>query len=285
MLSKLGIGTAQFGMTYGINNTSGIPGENELKKIFDLLIDNDINTFDTAHGYGNSEERLKPLLFNGANVISKFPPINNCKELDSHLQESLKRLGLNQLYAFLAHDSDSLITHPELWFELCRFQEKGLIKKKGYSLYYPEQLSTLIRAGLVPDIIQIPYNLLDRRFSQSIEKLKLLGTEIHVRSIFLQGLYLVDINNLPTQLNHIAPELKKLHNFARDQNINMLDLALNFAIENPFIDKVIVGVDNEMQLKTNIESISNWKKENNKVFDLILQLECSIPELLIPSNW
>jgi len=284
-ISKLAIGTVQFGIPYGINNSKGIPDQNELDAIFSTAKLNDICKFDTAIAYGNAEERISPFLFRGAQVISKFPTTTTPQSLALELSDSLKRLGQNNLYGFMAHDADLLLKQPKLWTELIRLQADNLIIKKGYSLYHPEQLEKLIDVGFIPEIVQVPFNLLDRRFGSSMKKLHEMGVEIHVRSVFLQGLYLMDFTKLPDILQPIAFELKQLNHIADSENLSMLALALNFAIQNPDIDQVVIGVDSAEQLRMNLKALNSWDDKKNTIFDQLMQLTCSRPELLIPSNW
>ena len=285
MKSKLALGTVQFGIPYGINNTIGIPNQDELNSIFSTARLNGIQTFDTAISYGNAEERIRPVLFEGVHVISKFPNTSTPQSLEQELNNSLKRLGQKNLYAFLAHDADCLLKQPDLWEELNRLQSDELIFKKGYSLYYPEQLEKLLDVGFIPEIVQVPFNLLDRRFGPAMKKLHEMGVEIHVRSVFLQGLYLMDFTKLPNILQPIASELKQLNQIANSENLSMLALALNFAIQNPNIDKVVIGVDSAEQFQMNLKAINSWDDKKNTIFDKVTQLNCSLPELLIPSNW
>jgi aryl-alcohol dehydrogenase-like predicted oxidoreductase len=285
MKSKLALGTVQFGIPYGINNTMGIPSSNELNLIFSTARLNGIQTFDTAIAYGHAEEQIRPFLFEGAQVISKFPSASTPKSLALDLSDSLKRLGQNQLYAFIAHDADLLLKKPKLWTELIRLQADELIIKKGYSLYYPEQLEKLLEIGYIPDLIQVPFSLLDRRFDNAIKKLHDMGVEIHVRSVFLQGLYFMNVSKLPSKLQAISSELKQLHDLAQSENVSISELALNFVTKNIDIDKVVIGVDSSEQLQINIRAVNLWNDKKNTIFDNVKQLNCSKPELLIPSNW
>jgi aryl-alcohol dehydrogenase-like predicted oxidoreductase len=282
---KVILGTVQFGLDYGINNSLGIPNDKELELIFATAQSNGINTFDTAIAYGNAEERIRPFLFEEANVISKFPSSSTAQSLAQELKESLERLGRNNLYAFMAHDADQLLKQPDLWAELSLLKASGLILKKGYSLYHPEQLEMLLQAGNIPDIVQVPYSLLDRRFGPSMLKLKEMGVEIHVRSVFLQGLYFLDSEKLPEKLQPIAFELRQLHNLAKQANVSISALALNFTIQNPNIDQVVIGVDSSSQLLMNLNTVNSWNNEKNTIFNDVMHLTCSRPELLNPSNW
>jgi len=283
MKTKIALGTVQFGANYGINNTSGIPSGEEIEAIFNLAADNGINTFDTAIAYGNAEERIGPLLKEGASVISKFVRSEN--NFSEELGKSLSRLGLNCMYAFLAHNADEFLIHPGIWEQLAEFKSEKRILKRGYSLYHPEQLDRLLDSGFIPDIVQIPYSLLDRRFEPDFARLKKMGVEIHVRSVFLQGLYFMKTKDIPSKLSPLKPELSRLREIIDDNKIDMQELALNFAMKNIFIDKVVIGVDSAEQLLQNINALESWNERKNVIFNEVLELQVTDTNLLIPSKW
>lgn len=281
---KLALGTVQFGLSYGVSNTQGIPSDNQLAEIFSMATKYHLNTFDTAIAYGNAEERIAPFLNSYSDVISKFPKPNSKADLENAINQSLQTLDKDSLYGFMSHNGDFLIENPELWEVLLKFQSNGKINKIGYSLYNPEQLEKLLKLGLQPDIIQVPYSLLDRKFEPYFKELKAKNVEIHCRSVFLQGLYFLDINKLPSKLDVLKPSLLTLHHVAKEAKIEMVDLALNFAIQNKSIDKVVIGVENDKQLEQSILSSINWK-EDKAIFDVIYSIKVENKELLNPANW
>src|SRR5690606_27725649 len=153
------------------------------------------------------EERIAPFLNQDSKVISKFPKPSSKEELEKAIVQSLQTLHLESLYGFMSHNGDFLIENPKLWDVLLKFQSDGKINKIGYSLYNPEQLEKLLKLGLQPDIIQVPFSLLDRKFEPYLKELKSNNVEIHCRSVFLQGLYFLDLNKIPTKLEVLKPSL------------------------------------------------------------------------------
>ena len=93
--------------------------------------------------------------------------------------------------------------------------------KIGFSIYDEKELNEILNLGFIPDLVQLPYSILDRRFENSLIKLKNLDVEIHVRSVFLQGLYFKDLNNLPETLLPLRPYLRKLHEICNSFNISI----------------------------------------------------------------
>lgn len=281
---KLALGTVQFGLQYGISNKSGVPTDVEMKEIFNTSAQNGINTFDTAVAYGNAEERIADFLPNDAEIISKFPKTDSKSELENIILNSISRLKRDNLYGFMAHNGDFLIENPQLWEVLEKLKQENKIQKIGYSLYTPEQLEKLLELNLIPDIIQIPYSLLDRKFEPYFSELKQKNVEIHCRSVFLQGLYFLNPENLPEKLVPLNPELKRLQSICQSNQVKITDVALNFAYSNTYIDKIVIGIENKTQLNENINSIKNWNK-NDSIFDEIKLITVNNKELLNPANW
>ena len=277
---KIALGTAQWGMNYGISNSNGVPLDKELNSILSLARQCGINVFDTASKYGNAEERLGKLLTIENKIVTKIGGFENGENVMIQLQSSLKKLKKN-IYACLFHSSDELIQYPDLWLQLILAKKKGLIKKIGYSLYEPKELEYLLEMGMRPDIIQVPYNLLDRKFESYIKRLKSEGVEIHIRSVFLQGLFFKSPLEIPPQLYDLKPALIEIDNLSKKYNLSKLELSLGFVLQNPNIDHVVVGVETKNQL----EEIINAVKIKIDVIDLILEIPVNDNKLLNPSNW
>lgn len=270
---KLGLGTVQFGLPYGISNKGGQTPAEEVSKILSYASNNQIEVLDSASGYGSAEKVLGKNNLSSFKVISKFlPPSENQKVVDQ-FQKSLRDLGVSSLYAYLAHRPLDLISHPQHWQELNELKAERKIKKIGFSLNEPQELDQLSLQGFHPDIIQVPYNYFDRRFEAASKKLKEKGCEIHTRSSFLQGLFFMNPEGLSNYFDEVKPILKQLQNL---ENIN--GALLNFVIQKPFIDKVIIGIENRKQLKDNV-----LKAEN--AYSLPFLEEKISDNILIPSRW
>jgi len=281
---KLALGTVQFGLRYGVNNQSGIPNNKEISLILEHAKINGINTLDSATAYGNAEIKLGELGCIEFDIVSKFSNITFPNELSSQLTNSLNALNKENLYGYLAHNADILIKFPLLWHELLTQKNKGVIKKIGSSLYTTAQLESLLKLEMIPDIVQLPYSLLDRKFEIYFEQLKLLGTEIHTRSAFLQGLYFFDLNSLPIKFESLRNELIQLNDICFENKISIGSLALNFVYNNPQIDKVVIGVDTLDQLKNNLHFLNEYEM-HNEVTRQIKSIETKFPKMLNPANW
>lgn len=288
-IKKLALGTVQFGIDYGINNNTGMLDDLNLQELLVSANLNGINTLDTAYNYGKSEERLGRLLQNipeKFNIISKAPQNSDSKNINTYFNKSIARLHVNNLYGYMLHNFDDYNNDKNIVSVLNSFKEKELVKKIGFSLYYPEQLEQLLSDNIQFDILQIPYNIADRRFESYFTELKDRDIEVHTRSVFLQGLFFMEENVLPDKLKVFIPLIKKLNVISQKNNKNIEDILLNFVIQKKHIDKVVLGVDNTIQLNKNIKaSVNKLSRKELTLIDLELS-EIKIPsELIIPSNW
>ena len=222
-LSRLSIGTAQFGMNYGITNQSGKINFSECKKIIKLAEKNGIFTVDTAPKYGDAEKILGKIGVNRWNVTTKLPPTtefqNFSKKYDVNqiVRNSLKRLKIKSLYGLLIHSSyDFKNNGSKIIKKLKKLKKNGKIKKIGISITNFEDLKFVLKK-LPIDIIQIPFNIFDQRLKNSgmLNTLIAKGIEIHIRSIFLQGLILQNAKQLPQQFIHWKNSWEKLENFTK----------------------------------------------------------------------
>jgi aryl-alcohol dehydrogenase-like predicted oxidoreductase len=145
-------------------------------------------------------------------------------------------------------------------------------------------MEKLLDLNILPDLVQLPYSVLDRKFETKMEVLKQLGAEIHVRSVFLQGLYFMNPKQLPQKLQPLEAPLTELHAICLENNVTVGDVALNCVIENPKIDKVVIGVETVVQLKQNLQTVANWKPKP-KIVDKIQAIRVENIKLLNPVNW
>ena len=240
-------------MDYGISNSSGKVENAEVKKIIDGLSSLSIDTIDTASAYGNAEKILGNNNLDHIKVVSKF----TSKETESMMSEfelTLNNLNQNKLYGYLCHHPHKIFDNPKLWKNLIYLKNKGLVEKVGLSLSNRLEAKKLLKSGIVPDIVQIPYNIFDDRFQEVAIFLKSKGTEIHSRSSFLQGLFFLDEKKLHKDFSSVSDYIVKIRSQLGDK-INAF--LINYCYNQDFIDKIIIGVDNFNQLKHNLQYLGN----------------------------
>lgn len=285
-MGKIIIGSANFGLNYGINNAAGKLSLEEIKNIFITARNNEINFIDTAQAYGDAEERIGHVLTSLgylSNLVTKFK-FTNLNDVENLLDDSFRRLNVKQLYGVLFHDFNDFKLLPDSWEILKRYREHGRVKKIGFSLYYPKELDFLLDHEINFDIIQVPYNIFDRRFEPYFPRLKKSKVEIHTRSVFLQGLVFQKPFDLPNEFKEAKDKINKLIDFSKEVSLSLASICLNFVAANHFVDKMVIGVDSSKQLERNIFDIStvkNFNKLLKSLDDLIILDE----KIILPFNW
>lgn len=287
-VSKLILGTANFGLNYGIANSEKMVNEDVIRVIFHNALIGGITNFDTAQSYGNIEQKLKDFLPNSANVITKInvetEPVFHFDSVQRKVSKSCKHLKTSSLFALLLHNSDVLLglNGREVAESLLELKDKGFVEKIGVSIYDPEVLEHILPI-FRPDIIQVPFNMFDNRIltSKWMERAKSKNDiEIHARSPFLQGLLLLKNYEIPKKfLNSWSDQFENWFLYQSSLNHSPDVIALQFCLQQPLVDKIVVGVDNEKQLDRilKIEKISN--------FPNVRGLPSSDVNLIDPSNW
>ena len=272
--SKLAIGTANFGLAYGVTNNNGRLSDTEIKNIMSEAKRSKVVTFDTAQGYGDSEERLSPFLNYKTKVVTKIGIELQSNKISLNVQQlfaqSLEKLKCDKVYALLLHNPEVLVGQdgPAIIRELQHLKYEGLVEKIGVSIYNPEILKEVLRSFDV-DIVQLPFNIFDREVLLSgwADKLKEKDIEIHTRSVFLQGILLMQRHNLPNWFRKNWSEIfEQWFDFQRHVDATADEIALTFVLRQPWIDKVVVGVDNFQQLTRLANIEKNMKKDYEPLF-------------------
>ena len=249
------MGTAAFGQAYGISNSKTLTTSKEIHSILEYCLESGINTLDTAQSYGDSEKIL------GENEIEKFLVVTKifCErnykkgELELKVRASLKRLRIQKCHGILIHNEDAL-QGPQggvIASELRALVELGLTEKIGFSTYDPKEADiTLSKFQL--DLVQIPMNLFDRRAVEGgfIEKWISNRTEVHLRSVFLQGLLVKELATTQKKSASIpAEECAKYVNICRSTGISPLDGCLSYVFKNAPGAKVVVGPTSTQEMQ------------------------------------
>lgn len=284
--NKIALGTAQFGMDYGINNLSGKIPEKEVFEILYEASSSGIDTLDSAYAYGDSEAVIGNFIRESKKdfkIVSKSPKCE-IEEMESIFDSSLKQLGINAFYGYLIHSFDHYRKYPEIWNILEKLKSNEKIEKIGFSLYFPSELEYILANNLNIDIIQVPYSIFDQRFAQYFQELKNKDVEIHVRSVFLQGLVFRNPDELDNYFTKIKEKLVNLKSLSIKQDIPVVAFCLNFAVLNRFIDKVVVGVDSLNNLKQIVSSLDYQRDVQNIISKLSVFKE-EDENLILPFNW
>ena len=260
---KLALGTVQFGLDYGILNTTGQAPLEEVKKVLKLAKEHNIDTLDTAARYGNSEQVLGEVGVNNYRIITKTTPLKNgVDRVIKGFYQSLDNLNIGQVDGLLIHNIDDVKDKRfgDLFHKLNELKEEGLINKIGFSTYTPDQVDFLLE-NFDFDLIQVPFNIFDTRLIEGgqLQALKKKNIEIHARSIFLQGV-LLDFDNLSSYFSKWKKQFDKYQSTVEKSGLSLLEYALNFTLNVQEIDKILVGVNSTDQLQ---EIVQAKKKQSS----------------------
>ena len=284
---KLALGTAQFGLSYGVANRNGKVAQPQIKNILAESLSCGIDTIDTASAYGDSEFNLGNAGVSKFKIISKLPEIplgekNISCWAQTQINYSLTNLKVNSIYALLLHRPSQLLDSRgwEIYQALRDLKSRGLVKKIGISVYSPYELDLLIPKYAF-DIVQSPLNLFDRRLMNSgwAERLKRMGIEIHIRSVFLQGLLLMKRDEIPMKFEKWSLSFDRWHNWLKTFNINPISACLAYPSSLVEIDRIIIGVDTHSQL---MQILLSLKHSNDFLFP---EFNIKDHRLINPNCW
>lgn len=265
---KLGLGTVQFGLDYGVSNTEGKTTPAEVATILKLAASSGITVVDTAAMYGASEAVLGPILSSmdhPLDIVTKTPRFDvtsltpaDATRLEQTFMQSLATLKAPSLYGLLFHHADDLLAEGAalLVEKTLELKRRGLIKKWGFSAYTGQQIDAIL-SRFIPDVIQVPVNILDQRLINGgqLKRLKQAGVEVHSRSTFLQGLLLMNPESLHPYFSPYRNLLASLSREAVSHGLSPLQVALKFVMDMEEIDHVIVGVCSSGELRHILDTV------------------------------
>lgn len=282
---KLVIGSAQLGMNYGLFNRKKI-SHKQFKKIENLILKSNISFLDTASSYGNSENIIGNSKLKKLRIITKIK-LPNQKNIQiknwvlKEISKSLNKLKIKKIYAVLIHDyRDLLGSYGKVYLlALQELKKKNIISKIGISIYNSEEIKKIWEFWK-PDIVQIPFNLLDTRILDSgwLNILKKFKVKVFARSVFLQGLLINDHN--PIKMNKkYKIILNKFKNWCHENNTSLLEACIYFVKHFKQIGYLVVGFNNYNQLK---EIIDVFKKKRITIPN---KFSTSKINLIDPRKW
>jgi len=254
---KLALGTVQFGLNYGIGNSTGQVSQEEGFSILEIAKNAGVDTLDTAIAYGNSELVLGAIGVHDWHVITKLPPLSVDRSnvytwVIDQVRGSLERLQISKIDGLLLHRPDQLfeLGGIELLAALGDLKDQGVVSKIGVSVYAPDELARLFDLARF-DIVQAPLNILDRRLVESgwASQLSQEGVEVHSRSSFLQGVLLMTDETRPKIFDRWPTIWKTWSSWTRESNLSPLQACILYSLSIDEVDKVIVGVDSTKQLE------------------------------------
>ncbi len=292
--SKLFLGCVQLGMKYGIRKRNyKPPTELEVQAILHTAARHELRGLDTAFEYGDSEAligRYRPSAWQPA-IITKTPKLrpgrffaNTRKLIEKAFEISMANLGTDRCTALLVHDADNVLQPGGQYLveALLHLKEQGKVSKVGVSVYTASQVER-VRQMFDFDIVQLPFSLADQRLlaDGTATELHRQGVEVHVRSVFLQGALLMEDAEVLAGMAGLIPMIHELKRRSRAVDRTPIEVLLSFALQQPWIDAVVCGVNRA----EHVRELAEASRVNlSSAFDAS-PLPLSDPDLLNPATW
>ncbi|MBD2848282.1 aldo/keto reductase [Paenibacillus sp. IB182496] len=300
-ISRMTLGTVQLGLPYGVANRTGKPDERQSAEMLEAALAGGVNCFDTAQMYGDSElilgrcfaHREPPVLV--SKIVLELEKEENAASVErkvlAALERSLERLRLRRIPIMLLHWPHVLLRHGSLVtaaFE--RAVRAGYADQVGVSLPATDALGF---AELWPTLrhevygaVQIAANLFDQRLlGEPLELLRQAGKTVFVRSLFLQGLLLMEPDRLPPHLEEAAPYLRQLARLAEREGCAPAELAVGYVRDRPGVHSLVIGADNTSQVEANIRLVET-PPLREETAATVARLFADVPDYLIsPHLW
>jgi aryl-alcohol dehydrogenase-like predicted oxidoreductase len=284
-MNRIVLGGAQLGLPYGILNGGETLSREEVARILDTAVDHGIDSIDTAIAYGHSESIIGEISQNRFKIISKLPPlpvdISNVSEwVYSQVQGSLSRLKCTSLDALLLHRPQDLTGAQgvELYAAIESLMAEKMIHRFGVSIYSPDDLEGIIDTFEI-HVVQAPLNVFDRRILGVTNQLSALDIEVHVRSVFLQGVLIASPQDRPHRFEPWSEHFALFDEWVRSSGLSAMACCMGFALQQPGIAKLVIGTTSAESLDEIMNSIPN------SVLEVPTHLQSSVEQLIDPRFW
>ena len=284
-MNRIVLGGAQLGLPYGILNGGETLSREEVARILNTAVDHGIDSIDTAIAYGQSESIIGETSQNRFSIISKLPPlpvdVSNVSEwVHSQVRGSLSRLKCTSLDALLLHRPQDLTgaQGAELYAAIGSLMAEKMIHRFGVSIYSPDDLGGIIGTFDI-HVVQAPLNVFDRRILGVSDQLSALDIEVHVRSVFLQGVLIASPKDRPQRFEPWSEHFALFDEWVRSSGVSAMACCLGFALQQPGIAKLVIGTTSAESLDEIMTSIPN------SVLEVPTHLQSSVEQLIDPRFW
>ena len=284
-MNRIVLGGAQLGLPYGILNGGETLSREEVARILDTAVGHGIDSIDTAIAYGQSESVIGETAQNRFNIISKLPPlplgVSNVSEwVHTQVDGSLARLNCKSLDALLLHHPQDLVGQhgAELYAAISSLKIKKIIHRFGISIYAPDELDGIIGKFDI-DVVQAPLNVFDRRILEVIDQLTARSIEVHVRSVFLQGVLIASPKDRPQRFQPWSEHFAQFDTWVHSTGLSAMACCLGFALQQPGVAKLVIGTTSAESLAEIMNSVPNIYLE------VPADLRSSSEQLIDPRIW
>jgi aryl-alcohol dehydrogenase-like predicted oxidoreductase len=267
-LNKLSIGTAAFGMDYGITNSSGAVSMREAERILIRGYEKGVRSLDTAAAYGNAEKTLGEIGVGKFLVTTKISGPDKEDSTLGHwdpskiLFQSLKDLKIERCHTALLHDP-AAVDSPnatKIAAQMLRLKQEGLAQHVGFSSYEPAKaFMSCVNFGF--DAVQVPFNFFDRRAASTglLDLARKNGIRTTVRSVYLQGLLLAEPSNRGACERLPLQATRQFRACCKAQCISPEQAALSFALQQASDSEVVVGMTSVDELEKTLKASRELK--------------------------
>jgi aryl-alcohol dehydrogenase-like predicted oxidoreductase len=292
MNKRLILGTANFGLEYGIANKKKL-GEDVVHSILEKAYEMGVATLDTASGYGDAEKvigdffRKKGKCFE---VITKLPApdYRSPDDVKREIDTSLDNMSVDSIDYLLLHSYGTYEEYGKTVFPvLNEYKEQGIIGHIGISVYHPYEIDNVLEKGHGISSVELPLNMFDRRFIRHDRIPSLIKKNIRVfaRSVFLQGLFFIEDSKIDSFFNPVKGRIKRIREISEAYQITIESMAISFVLSHG-VDGIVLGVDSVEQLEKNISYLDNLSIEDLSGLKKELEpLEVLDEDIILPYKW
>ncbi len=298
-ISRLTLGTVQLGMDYGVSNKIGKPDAKEAFDILDYAKNGGITALDTSSDYGDSENVIGKYIRSKDSspftIVTKFSvdadsadelAVEKC--IRKSVETSIERLGIESLDVLLSHNEEDILRHGDILPAILRrLKNEGLIRHAGASINTEAAIEQIVNND-VYEAVQLPFNMFDtaRLNDGSIESLKNADKLVFIRSVFLQGLFFMQADNLPQGVLQYAKEpLLKLRELSQREGMSIAQMAVDFVITTPGVSSLVLGVASSEQVDENLKLFDKPRISEQTRHDIIKLYKSIKPEVMMPWKW
>jgi aryl-alcohol dehydrogenase-like predicted oxidoreductase len=262
LLNKLGLGTAQFGLDQQAP-ARGRPRDVEARDILGIAARSGLGVLDIDGHSGAADLALSQVIPRPHPfrlTITSVRPDRGPDFAETEIRAQLRRLNVDKVDAILAPSATDLFSPhgPALWDRLRALRDEGLCKKIGVSVYASDDPIGLARR-FKPDLVQAPASLLDQRLliDGTLAELAGMGIEVHLRSIFLNGLLFLPPDRAPHHLKEAAGRISRARRLIAEGRSDPLQAALGFALSRPEASAVLVGIASAAEMSAVVAAASS----------------------------
>ena len=241
-VSPIALGTTKLGRNTDVKYPAGfaLPSEEEVAALFQSALELGVHLIDTAPAYGDSEARLGALVANHRNKIVLCTKAGeqyidgrsvydfSAAAIAASVEASLARLRTDHIDILLLHSDGrdvEILTQTDTLEALARLKQSGKVRAVGISA---KTNAGIIEAARSCDIVMAPFSQKETGLAETLAKAHDSGLGV----LAIKGLFSGHLQARP---------------------------AIEFVLNQPFIDALVIGTLNPAHLKAAVEIAENLR--------------------------